>query len=81
MTDAEEIKATVAALNQRAHDIIVALRGQAALIEELGIEYGNVSPNLALSEGVLEVVERHIKEELNSIHLAVKYANDWAAGI
>jgi hypothetical protein len=78
MSEADEIKLQVAALNQRAHEIIVALRGQAALLEELSIDYGNISPHLAIVESVLEVVERHLKEEINSIHLAVRRANDWA---
>jgi hypothetical protein len=79
VTDAEEIRLQIAALNQRAHDIIIALRGQAALLEELSIDYGNISPHLAIVEGVLEVVERHVKEEINSIHLAVRQANDFGS--
>ncbi len=78
MSEADDIRREISELNKRAHDIIMALRQQAALLENLSIDYGNISPHLAMVEGVLEVVERHIKEEINSIHLAVRSANQWA---
>lgn len=75
--EANQLRAEVDALHERARQIVAVLRQQKAQLERLATDYGNVSPQLQNVEFMLAAAESMLTEPITAILTSINRADIW----
>ena len=78
MTEADEIRAEVTALSDRAERLVTNMRLLKTQLDELATDYGNISPRLDNVEYMIAAAGKIMEEPIVAVQTALKRGNEWA---